>query len=100
MLDEAVCISLGVNAPEKGMNPFVLPPSRAEFFRLGLATSIGEGKCRIQVCFISLQKIDFVSHPTRSEGVGQIYTRVTLKVPVLARSRELSNGDPAQCLNG
>ena len=48
--NEAVCASLFANALRKGMNPSVLPPAesktvgKTEFFSLGKATCLREGK--------------------------------------------------------
>ena len=39
------------------------------FFRLGEATSLGEGKLWIQTCQTPLKKIDLVSYPARAEGL-------------------------------
>ena len=50
ILDEADCLSHCTNTLGKGMNPIILPPAiskivgQTEFFKLGEATSLGEGK--------------------------------------------------------
>ena len=50
ILDETDCISHCTNTLGKGMNPIILPPAMGKivgqtgFFRLGEATSLGEGK--------------------------------------------------------
>ena len=52
-LDETDCISHSTNTQGKGMNPIILPPAmggQTEFFSLGEATSLGEGKLWIQTC--------------------------------------------------
>ena len=44
ILDKAVCVSLCVDALEKGMNPSILPHPPVEqtgFFSLGIATGLG-----------------------------------------------------------
>ena len=51
ILDETDCISHSTNTLGKGMNPIILPPvGQTRFFSLGEATSLGEGKLRIQTC--------------------------------------------------
>ena len=50
ILDETDCISHSSNTLGKGMNPIILPPAmdkivgQTEFFSLGKATNLGEGK--------------------------------------------------------
>ncbi len=41
ILDETDSISHSTNTLREGMNPIILPP---DFFSLGVATSLGEGK--------------------------------------------------------
>ena len=56
ILDENDCISHNTNTLGKGMNPIILPPAmdkivgQTDFFSLGEATSLGEGKLWIQTC--------------------------------------------------
>ena len=56
ILDETDCISHSTNTLGKGMNPIILPPAMGKivgqtgFFSLDKATSLGEGKLRIQTC--------------------------------------------------
>ena len=47
ILDETDCISHSTNTLG---NPIVLPPAMGEFFSLGEATGLGEGKLWIQTC--------------------------------------------------
>ena len=54
--DEIDYISHSTNTLGKGMNPIILPPvmgkivAQTRFLSLGEATSLGEGKLRIQTC--------------------------------------------------
>ena len=53
ILDETDFISHCTNTLEKGMNPIILRPAivgQTDFFSLGEATSLGEGKLWIQTC--------------------------------------------------
>ena len=60
MLEEVVCVSRSDNTHRKGMNPIILPPAMDEIveqtglFKLGMVTSLGKGKHRIQVGCTSL----------------------------------------------
>ena len=73
-LDEAVYISLLVDALAKGMNPSLLPPNYGYIVEqtgfLGFGEALAKEKENSEfttaiLCF----KIDFVSHPSRGEVV-------------------------------
>ena len=81
ILDETGCISHSNNTLGKGMNLIILPPAMGKivrltrFFRLGEATSLGEGILWIRFEF--RLKIDLVSYPARAEGLVNMYSNCT-----------------------
>ena len=77
ILDKAMCCSLCIYTLEKGKDPFVLLPARKKnvgqtgFISLGKATSLEEGKLRIQTSFSLLKKLSYDCILPVAEGLGK-----------------------------